>query len=100
MLSFAHLIDANACPTCPTLENEVGQPVSQEMAGVSPTCPTCPTKKQAVREELAAGTERPWHCPQQERKWLVVPGTPCSECRACGRHRCFMLTEDTKGGAE
>ena len=56
MLSFAHLLDADACPTCPTTENEVGQPVNPGMAGPSPTCPTCPTEKTAVVTKQDNGT--------------------------------------------
>lgn len=87
-------------PTRPTCENKSRSAINPEPAMANPTLPTRPTEKTACAEQQDAGTERPWHCPQQERKWLVVPGTPCSECQACGRHRCFMLTVDAKGGAE
>lgn len=105
MLSFAHLLDADACPTCPTYENEVGQPVSPGMAGVSPTCPTCPTKKQALHESQDAGVETPisleplpgrYFIDPIEHHYLVSAKTmqDLSECRgypkACQRCRALM----------
>lgn len=103
LLSLASGAQVKPDPTDPTRpDHEKPKSGQQNLGGpgANPTDPTDPTEKTACAEQQDAGTERPWHCPQQERKWLVVPGTPCSECQACGRHRCFMLTEDAKGGAE
>lgn len=107
MLSFAHLLDADACPTCPTYENEVGQPVSPGMAGVSPTCPTCPTKKQALHKSQDAGAETPLSFePLPGRYWLdpvdngFLPDYKTmldrKECRGCPQacQRCRALMAD------
>lgn len=109
MLSFAHLLDADACPTCPTYENEVGQPVSPETAGVRPTCPTCPTTKQALHEVMTAGAERPLSFEPLPGRYFIDPVehgylvankvmAHLSECRgypqACSR--CRLLMADMK----
>lgn len=117
MLSFAHLLDA---PTCPTLENEVGQPINPGTAGPSPTCPTCPTLKQALHGSQDAGAEVPLSFnPLPGRYWLdpvdngFLPSsktmTELSECRgypdACQRCRLLMADLETcllgpEGGTE
>lgn len=109
-MSFAHLLDADACPTCPTYENEVGQPVSLGMAGVSPTCPTCPTEKQQLHTNMDAGAETPLSFePLPGQYWLdpVLNGflpeyktmADLSECRgyprACMQCRALMADLET-----
>ncbi len=112
MLSVAHLLDA--LDHLDHFEKKVVQAGNQGMTGPSPTWTTWTTKKQGMHEDLTGAerpltteslpspqdaqpkTGRPWVCPQEDRRWSVVPGTPTSECVACGRH-CFMLTVDATG---